>query len=129
MENLTQNIIEKLKEEGVIIQYYSSLKSKSVYLKLDFGVLKSVRISDHPGQKHLKYRYNIGSNITKVRYDRADKRFFYPADEVDKMLAQILKDRNDKIKRYSKERYSDYMTMNQRDNSSSNGFWKDSVIV
>lgn len=129
IKDTTDEIINALKAEGVIIQYYQSINSKSVYLKLDYGVLKSVRISDHNGKAHLKYRYNIQSNITKRRYDRQDKRFYYPISDTDIMIEQILKDRNDKTTRYGQAKYNEFMFQNHKDNRSKNGFWKDSVVI
>ena len=129
IKKATDKIINALKAEGVIIQYYQSMTSQSVYLKLDYGVLKSVRISNHNGKAHLKYRYNIQSNIRKRRYDRQDKRFYYPTSDANIMIEQILKDRNDKISRYGQAKYNRFMMQNHKDNRSKNGFWKDSVVI
>lgn len=129
IKETAHKIIDTLKAEGVIIQYYQSITSESVYLKLDYGVLKSVRISNHHGKSHLKYRYNIQSNITKRRYDRQDKRFYYPMSDANIMIEQILKDRNDKISRYGQAKYNEFMMQNHKDNRSKNGFWKDSVVI
>lgn len=129
IKQTADTIIQALKAEGIIIQYYESITSKSVYLKLDYGVLKSLRISDHNGKKHLKYRYNIQTNIQRSRYDREQKRFYYPMSDVNRLIEQILKDRNDKTTRYGQAKYNEFMFQNHKDNRSKNGFWKDSVVI
>ena len=57
---LAESIARKLIAEGFIVQRYGAYTTSSIYLKLDYGVCNSIRISDHPGKRYLKYRYNIG---------------------------------------------------------------------
>lgn len=125
---LVNYIIQKLKEHNITIQKYKSITTNSVYLKLDYGVLKSIRISDHKSKKHLHYRYNLQSNIRQSFYDRTNKRFFYTNKDVDVMLKQILSDRHDKMTRY-KHKYMEYMNQNLKSNRHRNGFWKESTII
>ena len=65
LKDLADEICTRLLKEGFIIYRYDAYSSNSVYLKLDFGVSHSIRISDHEGKRHLHYRYNIGSHIKK----------------------------------------------------------------
>lgn len=120
-----------LKQQGVTIQYYSAQTSPSQYLKFDFGVLKSLRISNHRAKSHLKYRYNIGSDIKRYKYDRKSKRFFYPLtnEGIDRCIKQILNDRKDKLNRYGKDTYDSYMIKNQQQNEERRGFWRDAMLV
>ena len=46
---------ELLLEKGFIVQRYDSVTTNSIYLKLDYGMCNSIRISDHKGKKHLSY--------------------------------------------------------------------------
>lgn len=128
-KTIVDTLIKHLKDEGIHLQYYKSLTSNSHYLKLDYGVLKTIRISDHQSKKHLKYRYNIQSNLQRNRYDKASKRFFYPFSDLDKMIEQILSDRNDKITSYGVDKYMHFMNENIKDNRHKFGFWKDSKII
>ena len=56
---------ELLLEKGFIVQRYDSVTTNSIYLKLDYGMCNSIRISDHKGKKHLSYMYNLRSDIKK----------------------------------------------------------------
>ncbi|MFR1638197.1 MAG: hypothetical protein ACLSVD_02925 [Eggerthellaceae bacterium] len=64
-------------------------------LKLDCGMCNSIRISDHRGKKHLAYRYNIGPWIKKRWHDHDGRypRHYYPIDEADVLVANVLRDR------------------------------------
>ena len=50
-------LIEKLKEKGFQISKYYARTTKSIYLKLDYGVCCGIRISDHNGKKKYKYKF------------------------------------------------------------------------
>ena len=60
----------------VVIHRLDAYSTNSIYLKFDYGIVNSLRISDHEGKKHLSYRYNIllDQQVREVRhmngYDR-----------------------------------------------------------
>lgn len=120
-------IIKTLKANNITIQRYDA-DSKSVYLKLDYGVLNSIRISDHTGRAKLNYRYNLQSDIQESRYDKDTKRFFFPTSDVAGLLRQILSDHNDRRTRYGDE-YEMYMQSNLQDNGHRRGFWSSATLV
>lgn len=49
----------------MIIHRYDAFSTNSVYLKFDYGVANSLRISDHAGYGYLSYRYNITLGLKK----------------------------------------------------------------
>lgn len=129
LENLADSIANRLAGEGFIVHRYDAKTTDSIYLKLDYGVCNSIRISSHAGKKHLKYRYNIGPyinafHVVKDKYDR----FYYPADGLEDMIAQIIEDRELKLSRYGCESYAEYMLKNKRDKAGSPGFWREAVL-
>lgn len=93
LDNLADSIAKRLIAEGFTVQRYDAYTTNSIYLKLDYGVCNSIRISDHPGKKYLKYRYNIGSFVKEYRKekDRFD-RFYYRADKSKNMIKKIIED-------------------------------------
>ena len=130
LKNLADSIANRLAGEGFVVQRYDAYTTDSIYLKLDYGVCNSIRISSHAGKKHLKYRYNIGPyidgfHVVKDKYDR----FYYPVDEMEDMIAQIIDDREIKLSRYGCESYAEYMLKNKRDKASSPGFWREAVLL
>ncbi|MFW5962594.1 MAG: hypothetical protein ACOCQR_03160 [bacterium] len=130
INKIAQKIIEELKKDDFIIQRYDSYSSKSVYLKIDFGVCNSIRISDHTGKGHLKYRYNIQTDIKENRIeDNKFERRYYRADNVKELIKDIKKAKKDKLKKYGKENYEKYMEQNKKDGHKKKGFWQEAIIV
>lgn len=130
LKNLADMIIKKLLDKGFVIQRYDAYSTDSIYLKLDYGVCNSIRISNHSGKKYLKYRYNIGSHIEKV-YAEKDiyDQYYFPDRQAEQMINQIISDKEDKIKRFGEQRYKSYMSKNQKDKSGKKGFWVKAVLV
>ena len=66
-QEIADYLSEELKNNGFTVHRYDGFSTKSIYLKLDYGVCNSIRISDHNGKKYLKYRYNIGEGIKNTK--------------------------------------------------------------
>lgn len=118
LDNLADSIAKRLIAEGFTVQRYNAYTTNSIYLKLDYGVCNSIRISDHPGKKYLKYRYNIGSFVKEYRKekDRFD-RFYYRADKSKNMIKKIIDDRDAKKTRYGEDGYSRLMQKSKSENA------------
>lgn len=87
-------IQEKLLDMGFTVHRLDSFTTNSVYLKVDCGVCHSIRVSDHRGKKHLKYRYNIGSYVRKFRsVHDMHRRYYFTVDEVDRLVNFVKYDR------------------------------------
>lgn len=129
MDTLANQLINRLKTECLVIQRYNAYSTDSIYIKLDYGVLNSIRISDHEGKKHLKYRYNLiigcADNITEDEYIR----FFFNEDSLQALVNQILIDRKLKVKKYGMGQYIKFMEKNKLNKSNTEGFWKHAIIV
>lgn len=122
-------IVSILKDKGFVIQRYDAYSTDSVYLKLDYGVCNSIRISDHEGKKHLCYRYNmiIGceDNIVEEKYIR----YYFNENNIVGLINQILFDRQVKLQKYGKQAYRNFMKKNMLEHRNDNGFWKDAKFV
>ena len=116
--------------EGFTVQRYNAYTTNSIYLKLDYGVCNSIRISDHPGKKYLKYRYNIGSFVKEYRKEK-DKfdRFYYRADKSKNMIKKIIEDREAKKSRYGEDAYIRLMQKSKSENAGTLGFWSKAVLL
>ncbi|MCI8372461.1 MAG: hypothetical protein HFI75_08700 [Lachnospiraceae bacterium] len=130
LDKLVDSIAKRLIGEGFTVQRYNAYTTNSIYLKLDYGVCNSIRISDHPGKKHLKYRYNIGSFVKEYQEEK-DKydRYYYRIDKAENMIKKIIKDRDFKKSRYGESGYKALMQKNKRDNAAASGFWSKAVLL
>lgn len=129
IKDCADNIIEILKEKGFIIQRYDALSTNSIYLKLDYGVCNSIRISDHPGKEYLCYRYNIilgcDDNIVEEKYIR----YYFNENNITGLTNQIMFDKIQRINKYGKESYRRIVKSNKAKHENEPGFWKDSKLI
>ncbi len=130
LDNLADSIAKRLIAEGFTVQRCNAYTTNSIYLKLDYGVCNSIRISDHQGKRYLKYRYNIGSFVKEYREEK-DKydRYYYQIDKSENMIKRIIKDRDLKRSRYGESGYKAFVAKNKRDKSGTAGFWKEAVLL
>jgi len=133
LKELTDRMISRLKKEGFVVQYYGAISTDSHYLKLDYGVCNSIRISDHPGKGHLQYRYNLILGLKKYKRTKTQQgwdRFFYPASDMEALVRHIVATKQRKLKTNGgTEGYTIAMEKMAADNEGKAGFWSSSVLV
>lgn len=114
---VSNRLIKKLKENGFQINRYYAYGTKSIYLKIDYGVCCGIRISDHRGKKKYRYKFNIINryNGPKQINDRGYIRLFYNYNETDEVVKDIQRERESKIKNYGLCNYQKYMKQNSQD--------------
>jgi hypothetical protein len=130
-KKLASKIIRTLKREGAVIHRYDAHSSNSIYIKIDAGICGSIRISDHKGKKHLAYRYNLLTNIKEFDVIKEPYvRYFYPADDIDIMIGNIIAYRQEKIAEHHGELFYPHAIHSEmRKRRKQPGFWQRAVIV
>lgn len=126
LKALADEIQEKLLGMGFTVHRLDAFTTNSVYLKVDCGVCHSIRVSDHMGKKHLKYRYNIGTFVKKFRsvHDMY-RRYYFTVDEVDRLVKFVKYDRVHQIDVLGgSEAYKEQVRMfRKRGEAMTEGFW------
>ena len=122
-------MVSFLRRNGVHIMRYDAVTTNSIYLKLDYGVLYSLRISDHPGKRHLGYRYNVTKGYDGPRYGDSKytwQREYYStkSDDLNDLCLRILAMREAKILKDGPYLYEKEMEYRQEMNRSAKGFWQ-----
>lgn len=102
-EDTVKELVEKLKEKcpELIIHYYHSYTSSSIYLKLDYGAAFSVRISDHDKSENgynYKYELRTDKKLSWHRKENNAYKIMYPATQIEQLASKIIKERDRKIK-------------------------------
>ena len=128
--DLADRLINRLKSEGFTVQRYDAFTSDSVYLKLDYGLCYSVRISDHPGKSNLQYTFNlIKGYVGKPLIKRQGVwRLFYSFNSFDKLVKDILSKREWVKQKYHPDYEAD-MEKARIMNQNNKGFWSKAVLV
>lgn len=114
-------VFKILRERGATVETYKA-DTGSIYMRIDYGVAGSIRIADHKGKKHLKYKYQIIHNgkSNQVRelpyYNKTFgveySRTLGTLSTMEKVVGNIIKDRADKMAKYS-NKYYEYMEINK----------------
>ncbi len=122
-----------LKKNDFIIHRYNSYSSNSIYLKVDFGLAGSIRISDHVGKGYLNYTFNIGTDIEEYREvdGKYGIRYFISADNIDMLTGLIQSIVKNKIKRYGNLWYKNKIDWYEKQNlrELGKGFWSGAYRV
>lgn len=125
LKKLADGIAQGLIAEGFTVHRYDAARTDSVYLRLDYGACNSIRISDHPGHMHVKYRYNIGTWIeSRMETEETYPRFYWPAGEADDLVAKCAADRDARIGWSGKGGYEQIVARKKREAKKARaGFW------
>ena len=119
----------ELISNGFTVHRYNAYSTDSIYLKVDGGLCKSIRISDHTGKGHLRYTYNLLSTV-KEFYSEEDNgvvRYYYPYNNWLRVLKSVMAVREDLQTRYSKSWYD--KEVKRLISSSKKGFWSGAYLV
>lgn len=128
---MADKMCELLIEEGFIVQRYDAYSTESIYLKLDYGMCNSIRISNHEGKKHLSYMYNLRSDIRKFKVTTDNfTRYYYPFNQYKELIYNIKFNKGKKIKKAgNRESYDDLMNIEKSLNKNNKGFWQQAYLV
>lgn len=110
-------LIKKLKEKGFQINKYYAKTTKSIYLKLDYGVCCGIRISDHNGIKKYKYKFNLIKQYKgpKQKIDKGYLRLYYDYNNTEELIKDVQNEKKAKIYKYGLSNYKKYMKLNSQD--------------
>ncbi|WP_268913988.1 hypothetical protein [Lentilactobacillus sp. SPB1-3] len=122
-------MINFLQAQGIKVMRYDAFSTNSIYLKLDYGLCYSVRISDHAGKQHLTYRFNAIDRYRGPKYVKTDwgwSREFYSLkpDELNQLCVSIIKLRAGRIDSLGVYGYQQKMEEYRHQNLHAKGFWE-----
>ena len=115
------DLLRRLDKEGYILHYLQAYSTNSCYIKMDFGVCKSIRIADHKGIEKYEYTFNLMLNLDKSYTE--DERHYYCLDDMEKMIDDINKHKEEIQKEYG-FRYYEFMLKNKKEMENKKGFWE-----
>ena len=113
-------LLRDLDQKGFILQYYVAYSTNSCYIKLDYGISNSIRISDHKGKDKYPYKFNLMMDLDKS-YEE-DGRYYYSIKDYNKMVLDIKKFKEEQLAKYGFY-YYEYMLKNKKDGKNKKGFW------
>lgn len=121
LKDVMFQLMKELDKKGFIIHYLQAYSTPSCYVKLDFGVANSIRVSDHKGIEKYQYRFNLMLNIDKS-YEK-DGRMYYCLNDMDKLVHDVVDFKNKQLEKY-KFNYYEYMLREKKNKENKTGFWQ-----
>lgn len=112
LEVLASIITYHAKKHDIHVLRYNSKSSESIYLKFDYGLAGSLRLSAHLGKEHLNYTFNLIKGLSKPYKESAVDgkniihRYYYPEGFTSNLAGDIIRYREFKMFKYGAERYS-----------------------
>lgn len=137
-KEVADSIARILMKEGIKIQMYEAKSTNSIYLKFDFGMANTLRISDHRGKPELNYMFNLDKSYNgrprngKKNATNTVTSYYYMFDrEHFKLLIQhIWEHRLKKIEKVGGwQKYQHQMALNYHNNKHKKGFWSEAVLL
>ena len=130
-ELVIESLVKLLKQKKIHVLRWDDPKTKSSYLKLDWGVLSTVRIGPEKGSNQYPYKYNVIVDTTEgsVKYEKGVVRSYYTTREVSELIASIEIDREEKACKYGRSNYLKYMVESQKKMKNQKGFFEGARIV
>ena len=126
INDIADELQNRFLDENFIVQRYDAYTTRSIYIKLDYGVAHTIRVSDHKGYDRLSYRYNIRTDIKKSYHENDSKgfiRYYITPDDIDKFIKSVIDSRNKKINKIGEVGYSLEVQKRYLSNSQNFGFW------
>lgn len=135
-EEAVEYITDRLIKAGIVVHRYDAMTSCSIYLKFDYGVSNTLRVSDHKGKTHLNYKYNLNTTSRgkeKSMTPDGYARYTYGLDSVCQMVDDIISSRQTTITKYGMGRFNrNLRSAKQRSKEypvASRGFWRKAYKV
>lgn len=129
VQSVADTMVHFFQSQGIKVMRYKAYSTSSVYLKLDYGMLYTMRISDHPGKKYLRYRYNIIKGYHGERYIPTEwgwnREFIAISRErLNTMCLDILRMKSKKVQQLGLYGYQQEMDYRRERNARNKGFWQ-----
>ena len=125
LNDVARFLEKNLIKNGIIVHRYDAHSTNSIYLKLDWGALNSIRISDHNGKKHLSYKYNVIKDTQVGNWKKEGKFWRYYCSTSENSLYELV-DIIMKDKQYKKcfNDYDKLVKSFKDDKDNQVGFWE-----
>lgn len=98
-KKIAKKITKLLYQRGFFVKMHKSKSSKSIYIKIDNGVIPVIRIIDHKRANDDNCKYNVIKNYKGRRQETINKKLkrYYNYKNINRLITDIELERNAKI--------------------------------
>lgn len=117
---LANMIIKYVKQHNIHILRYDSKSSESIYLKFDYGVAGSLRLSSHMSKKDLHYTFNLLVGLKKPYKETVRRgygniyRYYYSEKFVGNLAQDIVRYKQYRLYKYGEIKYNNLKESNAK---------------
>lgn len=136
LSEIADKLIKFVKAKGIHVLRYDSKSSKSIYLKFDYGMAGSLRLSDTPSTNELRYTFNILSSIDKPYIESyvndnkyAYSMYFYPVRMAQNVMVDVVRYKEYRQAKYGEVKYKKLLEGYKSNRDEKIGFWKKAYEV
>lgn len=103
-QNIAKKLVEELKLLDIGCYVWHVATTGSVYIRFDDCRMASIRIGNHDGREHLKYKYNLRDDIGHLKWVKDGEiwRLYVPTNRWKEIIPFIV-GRRDKVKEWKTE--------------------------
>lgn len=107
-KDIANKLVDELKKSGVECYIWHLATTGSVYIRFKDSRMCSVRIGNHDGREHLKYKFNLRDDISpehpKWIKDDGIWRFYLPLNKWKELIPELVK-RQEQVKTWKDSKY------------------------
>ena len=128
-KRIAKKISYLLNKRGFIVKQHNSKSSKSIYLKIDRGVIPTIRISDHKRLNNDNCKYNVIRKYDGVRNELINGRVkkYYNFNNLSRLITDIQLERSEKVISLGYSRYRDILKGKNNTKKDFNILWNKKV--
>jgi len=120
-------LVEKLSVENFTLHLHESIQTNSAHIKMDYGVANSIRVADTPGKTKFGHKFNVIIGLRQSH--EKDGCFYYAPDDLEDMVADLIKNRNTRRNFVGTEQYEKNIENYKIQFSRTTGYWANAKLV
>lgn len=130
LADIATDIIKFAKSNDIHVLRYDSKSSNSIYLKFDYGMAGSLRLSDTQSTNDLRHTFNLLSCIDKpykdscFNEDKNSTMFYYPISMTQNVMIDIVRFKEFRKSKYGPQKYKALFDKYKENREEKIGFWK-----
>jgi len=135
LKQVIDAVLEHAVKNDIIVHQYKAKTSNSVYLKFDFGVLNTLRVSDHKGKRKYPYKYELSSHrsetVSVKKFYKGNEFYVYKMcfDDLDLFLDILVEERNEKLAKFGESGYAAILKKKQHTSVDDSYFYRRATLV
>lgn len=121
-KKIARKVIELLHKRGFIVKQHCSKTSKSIYIKIDNGLIPAIRISDHKRYNDDNCKFNLIRDYDGLKYEiiKGKVKKYYKYNHIARLITDIELERNSKVLTMGYSKYRKVLTNNKTIENSKN---------